>query len=359
MNIFLPYLLASCFFFIPLFTFASGLKSDESVILFTTQAHFNALDKQWIVPIHGWIFESETDSLWRKATIKSLGKLFGLDDDPGIEQNDLFRKRAQMFLVDNERNKTLQIRLRDQIILTEKSASNGHFYATALLNSASFAPTTQDRWLPVSLVTPNKDKRQFTGVIQLMHDTGVSVISDIDDTIKVSNVLDKKELMRNTFLREFAPVPAMSTLYHNWYEQGASFHYVSASPWQLYPALTEFLQQRGFPQGSFHMKLFRIKDESFHNLFVAPLEYKVPLISELLLQHPRRQFILVGDSGEKDPEVYQQIVQRFPGQVKHVFIRNVTNEVKSAARYQQLYQHDQRPLLTVFDNAKELLNFKL
>lgn len=343
----------------PLCCNASQLKEDENVILFTTQAHFNALDQQWVVPVHGWIFERETDSLWRQATIKTLGKLFGLDDDRNLEQNALFRNRAQMFLVDNERNKTLQLRLRDQIITAGSSANNGHFYANAVLNNSNFKPASQDRWLPISLITPDTDKRQFTGNIQLIHDTGVSVISDIDDTIKISNVLDKKKLMRNTFLHEFEPVPAMNTLYHNWQGQGASFHYVSASPWQLYPALNEFLQQRGFPQGSFHMKLFRIKDESYHNLFVSPMDYKVPLISELLLQHSRRQFILIGDSGEKDPEVYQKILQRFPGQIKHVFIRNVSNEPKSAARYKQLYQPDQRSLLTVFDDANELLDYKL
>ena len=359
MKILLPYLISGTFFGIPLFGFSSELKNDESVILFTTQAHFNTLDKHWVVPVHGWIFERETDSLWRKATVKGLGKLFGLDDEHDIEQNTLFRKRAQMFLVDNERNKKLQIRLHDQIITSEKSASNGHFHATGRLAQANFNPTDQDRWLPLSLVTPNKDKRSFTGRVQLLHDTGVSVISDIDDTIKISNVRDKKELIRNTFLREFESVAAMSNLYQDWYLQGASFHYVSASPWQLYPALSEFLQQRNFPQGSFHMKLFRLKDESFHNLFVSPLEYKVPLISDMISQYPRRQFILVGDSGELDPEVYHAILKRFPAQIRHIFIRNVSNEAKSAARYQTLYQQDERDLLTVFDDAHDLLDYKL
>jgi len=359
MTILLPRFVAACFFCLPLVSFAATLKSDESVILFTTQAHFNALDKNWVVPVHGWIFERESDSLWRKATVKTLGKLFGLDDDRNVEQNDLFRKRAQLFLVDNQSNKDLQVRLRDQVITTEKSASNGHFYATSLLNSASFVPAPQERWLPIALVTPPGETRQFTGNIQLLHDNGVSVISDIDDTIKISNVLDKKELMQNTFVREFVAVPAMSALYHYWSEQGASFHYVSASPWQLYPPLMEFLSHSGFPQGSFHMKLFRINDESYHNLFISPIDYKVPLITELMMQYPGRKFILVGDSGEKDPEVYQQILRRFPGQVQHIFIRNVTKEAGTAARYQELYKANERSLLTVFDDAHEILNYKL
>lgn len=359
MKLFLHYTLLIPLLFAVHSVGASELKDDESVMLFTTQARFNELDKVWQVPVHGWIFERESDSLWRKATVKSLGKVFGLDDDVDLQQNALFRQRAQYFLVDNEGNKQLSLRVADQTIRSDKSGANGHFSASTILPIAHFNPARTEHWLPITVIPPPQDARQFTSNIQLMHATGTSVISDVDDTIKISNVLDKKELMHNTFVREFEAVPGMSTLYHYWHTQGADFHYVSASPWQLYPALTGFLQRAGYPHGSFHMKQFRVKDESFHNLFISPLEYKVPLISELILAYPQRQFILVGDSGEKDPEVYAEILRRFPAQIKKIYIRNVTGEPGSHQRYLAIYPAGAKELLHVFDDVNEILKDKI
>ena len=93
----------------------------------------------------------------------------------------------------------------------------------------------------------------------LVPPTGLSIISDIDDTVKLSDVLNKRELLRNTFLREFVPVDGMATLYKHWEEQhDAVFHYVSASPWQLQPELEGFLRSSGFPPATFHLKSVRV-----------------------------------------------------------------------------------------------------
>jgi phosphatidate phosphatase APP1 len=57
--------------------------------------------------------------------------------------------------------------------------------------------------LPMEVVLPSRDERRFTGEVHLLGATGVSVISDIDDTIKVSVVTNKQELLKNTFTRPF------------------------------------------------------------------------------------------------------------------------------------------------------------
>lgn len=115
------------------------------------------------------------------------------------------------------------------------------------------------------------------------------------------------------------------------------FHYVSGSPWQLYHPLTRFLfEQERFPAGTVHMKNLR------KNLFdrgalrdimafplggdLATLEQKVRQITNLMIHLPRRRFILVGDSGEKDPEVYRAIQRLFPQQVLQIYIRDVLAE---------------------------------
>lgn len=75
--------------------------------------------------------------------------------------------------------------------------------------------------------------RSFQCTIYIPSSNGISVISDIDDTVKISNVLCKRLLLKHTFYSYFKPVEGMSDLYQKWSEQKCQFHYVSASPWQL------------------------------------------------------------------------------------------------------------------------------
>ena len=142
------------------------------------------------------------------------------------------------------------------------------------------------------------DDRRFASVAFLLADSGVSVVSDIDDTVKISEVRDKQKLLRNTFMHEFQAVPGMADTYRTWAAAGAAFHYVSASPWQLFDPLDAFFKAASFPAGSLHLKQFRWKDSSFFSLFQDPVAYKKPIIAGLLTRYPHRRFVLVGDSGE-------------------------------------------------------------
>ena len=86
---------------------ASPIKTDEEVIFFPT-AGFKAADGQsWTIPVHGWIFEEKEDSLWRGVLMERLLKNFELE--PEVAQQELFQKRAMMFLVDNPRGKKLDV----------------------------------------------------------------------------------------------------------------------------------------------------------------------------------------------------------------------------------------------------------
>jgi phosphatidate phosphatase APP1 len=80
--------------------------------------------------------------------------------------------------------------------------------------------------LDYRLVTRSGDPRIFTGRVHLVGPEGWSVVSDIDDTIKASNVLNKSELLKNTLLREFQAVPGMAKAYQVWEREGAAFHYL-------------------------------------------------------------------------------------------------------------------------------------
>jgi hypothetical protein len=332
--------------------FASSLKEDERIIFFPTSASLNAGGASWSVPIHGWVFEPEEDSVWRSVLVDEFVRW--LEIDPGSVQKEVFQRRARMFLVDNERGKQFTIRAGGSFFQTETSAPNGHFYGGTSLDSnlvAEMAPRGRLSFHVDPGQTPGQDA---IGHVQVVPPSGISVISDLDDTIKISNVLDRKELLQNTFLREFVPVPGMPELYCRWKSSGAIFHYVSGSPWQLYPELKKFMDSRGFPKGSFALKDFRVKDRTFFNLFSSPEKGKKPAIESIITRFPDRQFILVGDSGERDPEIYGDAARRFPRQVVRIFIRNVPDSDVSADRFDHAFKGLEKSRWFVFDDPAEL-----
>ena len=198
------------------------------------------------------------------------------------------------------------------------------------------------------------DTRKLTGVALVLPVSGTSVISDIDDTIKISDVLNRDALVRRTFLQPFEAVPGMAEVYRAWATNGAQFHYVSASPWQLHLPLLEFTRTNGFLQGSWHMKQWRLKDRSFKSLFEKPDNYKVATITPLLREFPQRRFVLVGDSGERDPEAYATLAREFPKQIAAIFIRDVTGQGADAERYRTNFAGLPEKLWKIFKEPGEI-----
>mmetsp|Transcript_121531 Transcript_121531/g.288893 ORF Transcript_121531/g.288893 Transcript_121531/m.288893 type:complete len:593 (+) Transcript_121531:58-1836(+) len=149
---------------------------------------------------------------------------------------------------------------------------------------------------------------------------GVMVISDIDDTVKVTEVfLGKDMVVRNTFLEEFRPVSGMVNLYRSWAEEfGAAFAFVSNSPPELQEPLKDFLISSGFPRAPLYLRplLGETKEERS--------AFKERTITAILQQFPRRKVVLVGDSGERDPSICAELLRRHPVQVSKVLIRQVS-----------------------------------
>lgn len=160
--------------------------------------------------------------------------------------------------------------------------------------------------------------------IEIIEPVGISVISDIDDTVKHSAIASgAKEMFRNTFVRELGEltVDGVSEWYQQLAERGLGFHYVSNAPWQLYPLLERYFKMVGLPPGSFHLKQYT---GMLQGIFEPTAERKRGSLEQILRDFPERKFILVGDSGEADLEVYTEIVLANPGRILGIFIRDVT-----------------------------------
>lgn len=326
---------------------AAAIRPDERALFFPGWGARGA-HGDWSAEVHAWVFEPEADSVKRKALLSQFAKSLGLD--PASTAAATFRERAASFLVDDERRKRVVIRVAGQTRTLGLTGPDGHVQARVSIPSSLAGPG----WVELSEEPASGAASRFSGRLQLLEDEGPLVVSDIDDTIKVSEVRDRQALLANTFLRPFSPVAGMSGAYQAWARAGAAFHYVSASPWQLYPALAEFLRAHRFPEGSMHMKRFRWKDRSFFNLFGGQEGYKRDAITPLIRALPRRRFVLVGDSGEQDPEIFGALARAFPLKVAAVYIRDVTGENALSARYRAAFVGVPEERWRVFTRAEEL-----
>ncbi len=322
------------------FPFVPGLddKTDHEVIrLFPTYAVVSPDGKSLLLPLRVWVFEPEHDDKLRKVAIKAGAQKLDIAD--GTPERAVYERRMRAFLVDNERGERLTATISGRGVGKKPVSRN-------------LGPTEKDGQFETVLTIPYKPKKKGADSVQLsirgfdreaagrsvtvpvIAAEGITVISDIDDTFKVTNVLDKKEMAANTFTREFHAVPGMARLYEAWAKQGVTFHYVSASPWALQQELATFAEKTGFPSAVYHLRSLRLKDVAGTTEFVRESrEHKLASISELFERFPKRTFILVGDSGEKDPEIYGEIAQKFGERVTHIYIREVPGAANTKDRF--------------------------
>ena len=330
----------------------SNIAADETVVFFRTAAWLDEAKQMWHVPVHGWIYEPQ-DSAVRKAFFTAvLESEFNLAPDDETEDN--YTSRLNLLIADSERGKQIVVNLAGRSHVLPPSAENGHFETTLVIPVVDIEKHAEDAILTLSAVTPPEESRSFYGEALLIQPTGMSIISDIDDTVKISNVTDKRSLLEHTFLLDFNAAPGMADLYEEWQLDGLSLHFVSSSPWQLYSPLVEFLNASGFSPSALNLKSVRFRDETLLDLFKKGTETKPAAIEKILNTYPDRRFVLVGDSGEQDPEVYAELITRYPEQVLEIYIRNVTGESAGNGRFASVFRNVEKSRWQLFDHPREL-----
>ncbi|ORY58388.1 uncharacterized protein BCR38DRAFT_353195 [Pseudomassariella vexata] len=199
---------------------------------------------------------------------------------------------------------------------------------------------------------------------------GWGVISaDIDDTIKISMTSDPIGILRSTFVDKPTPCPGMAELYAYMdsliRKTDPPYFYLSASPYNLYPFLRDFRNQAGYPQGT-----IILRDSSWSSipgllssLTMGTEGYKVDRMKKIRGWLPKRKMICIGDSTQSDPEAYGEIYRAFPGWVKLILIRKVTDiaaigiESKNEPeRFEKAFKDVPRGSWHVFEDPAECRN---
>lgn len=158
------------------------------------------------------------------------------------------------------------------------------------------------------------------------------VISDIDDTVMLSYATELIRVARLTFLgnaRTRLPFPGVAAFYRALCQGKAlqnPLFYVSSSPWNLYDLLEDFFRLQEIPAGPMFLRDWGISREEF--LPSSHSSHKLDAIERLFEFYGQLSFILIGDSGQEDPEIYAEIVRRHPNRVLAVYIRDVSEAVE-------------------------------
>lgn len=238
-----------------------------------------------------------------------------------LTANDHLLNRLRPFMANPLMNSPVKAFFYNDTTSADRSVDtdpSGHFRFRAELD---FVPTNVRVWAGQNL--------SATEEVTVTSPKGVSLISDIDDTIKHTAINDgARAIFRNTFTRELGDltIDGVREWYNTMHDMGVQLHYVSNSPWQIYPALTTFFKFSHLPNGSFHLRQYT---GVLQGIFEPVAERKKPSLAKIMRDFPDRKFVLVGDSGEADLEVYTDVALDYPGRVLGIFIRDVTTAVNA------------------------------
>lgn len=204
-------------------------------------------------------------------------------------------------------------------------------FHTVIPNKTKYSPDNEWQSIRYTLVDKVKEDQgniEASGDLQILNPkASFIVVSDIDDTVLVSHSTSffrklRLMLFKNALTR--MPLEGVPLFYRYLVKSDENgtrpIFYVSGSEWNLYDLLIDFFNYREIPKGplmlsEYKTKLFRIWRSG------SKLNHKQIKLKELFELFYEKSFILIGDSGQKDPEIYLRILEMFPSRIKAIYIR--------------------------------------
>ncbi|MDC6389046.1 DUF2183 domain-containing protein [Maribacter sp. PR1] len=270
--------------------------------------------------VYGHIFES-----WGPGNYK-------------IDRNGLYHTFSiwKMFSINPLKNVKVTIEFKS---VTASSVTNANgFFKFRLPYSFELPPG----WHPYTITCQPKNHRYGiieTSELRKPYKTGISVISDIDDTFLVSHsstiwkklyvLLTRNVHQRKTFVDVVAHYKALE---RNQVHDGSpnSFFFVSSSEWNLYYFIIQFSILQKLPKAVLKLKDIKTGILDFLKTGGGNHDHKFHKIESIISFYPNNRYILLGDDSQKDADIYERISATYPKNIKAVYLRQVSKHQKSA-----------------------------
>ena len=270
-----------------------------------------------IVAYRGWGDAARVDLMGRVLADAPLG---GPGEMDSRWRN--LRHSVQRFTTDEVRHQALRLRLdtHDAEAVTDDEG----YYAAVLPGT----PPPDALWTAAEVSLADGGLATAQPVLYVHEDAGIGVISDIDDTVLDSSITDWKTAAQLTFLhnaRTRKPLVGAALLYQA-LQQGMDgrgrvpVFYVSSSPWNLYDLLEDFMALNGLPPGPMRLRDFGLDAGMF--IKSPGHAHKLDRACELIERFPRLRWVLLGDSGQADAELYAQAAQTYGDRIAAIYIRD-------------------------------------
>lgn len=316
-------------------------------------------DGRWRMLVSGAVRQPYVPTVRKRMLIRLLGNLMDASDDQLTSPE--FLRRVTPFVSDGAARLEIQVRLGNQgLTLKKRTRRNGHFSQWVTVPAGLVDACRETDRFGRPLLQPEvlcEAEGQPLRAVQetwLVPAAGLTVISDVDDTIKESAIGDRSKMLANTFLREFRAVTGMADLYRELAQAGCAFHYVSSSPCQLLHTLLGFRDGQGFPGGSVHLRDFRLRNHVLQKVARIRRSGKSKVIRRLIESQPGRHFVLVGDAGERDIDLYRKASRRARNQVAGIFIRRLSDSPFPEDRVEKCREQLPGTLVGDFETADQL-----
>lgn len=175
-------------------------------------------------------------------------------------------------------------------------------------------------------VTPDGGEPGSGEVVVVGADCPAGLVSDIDDTVMVTWLPRPFIAAWNTFVRQEtarSEVPGMPELYKEFLlaHPGAFVLYLSTGAWNTAPFLRRFLRRHGFPTGPLLLTDWGPTNTGW---FRSGREHKIRTLRRLRVELPHLRWLLVGDDGQHDPEIYSTFSRESSDAVLAVLLRELT-----------------------------------
>ena len=298
------------------------------------------LRRRWRDPltIHAYAGFGSPERVWVRGRVLEDERLRRADERSGFWRNlqDAWRR----FETDERAGVRVRAVLagRAQEVVTDRE---GYFEVTL----SPGAPLPADReWHDVELTAYAGGVVAATAVARaLVPGAGarIAVVSDIDDTVVQTGATQWLRAARGVLLGNAhtrLPFPGVAPFYRA-LREGADrraanpFFYVSSSPWNLYDVLTHLMELHSLPPGPLLLRDWGLAREARP---FGHRTHKLEAIRRLADLFPHLPLLLIGDSGQEDPEIYHEVVSLYPGRVRAIYIRNVSPDAGRVAAIRAL-----------------------